>query len=303
MSDFVKFGRTGLSLMKETYLGWVANNGSMMAAALAYSMIFSLSPMLVLATSVTGLVFSEAAVVQRLEQEVGHMVGPRAAQAVHILLESGRVPGYTGIYAVVSGGLMLLFASLVFARMKKAINVMWGITAQPGQGTLLFIRTHFWSFVMVLVAILLLISFMVASTLAVSLNQWLSINTSGIEPLLAQADVGLTFVGFTTLFTIIFKILPDAQISWDDAVIGSAFTSMLFTGAEFLIGLYISRVSLRGVYGALSSVIIVLAWVYYSMQIILFGAKFTQIYANRFGKRVIPSKKAAQIVPNLEIYD
>jgi membrane protein len=303
MENLGKFFRVLFSLLKETSIGWATNNGSMMAAALAYSMIFSMSPLLVLATSIAGMVFSEAAVTQRLELEVTHMVGPRAAQAVHIVLEAGRIPGHTGIYATVSGLLMLLFASLVFARMKKAINVMWGITAQPGQGTLLFVRTHFLSFVMVLVAVLLLVSFMVASTLVVSINQWLSINTTDIEPLLTQADIGLTFVGFTTLFTIIFKTLPDAQISWEDTIIGAAFTSLLLTIAEYLIGFYLSRVSLRGVYGAMSSVIIVLAWVYYSMQIILFGAKFTQVYANRYGKKVIPSKKAAQIVPNLEIYD
>jgi membrane protein len=303
MSHLGKFVRLFSSLLKETFLSWQRDNGSMLAAALAYSMIFSLSPLLVLATSVAGIIFNESEVIERLVMEVHHTVGPRAGEALRVMLEAGRVSTHPGMYTSISVVLMLIFASLVFSRMKRAINVMWEITGQPGQGLLLFIRTHFLSFVMVMVTITMLLIFMVASTLVVSINQWLRLNAGDVEPLLTQADIGLTFVGFTTLFVIIFKTMPDAQTSWDDVLIGAAFTSVLFTIGEFLIGFYLSRVSLRGIYGATSSIIIVLAWVYYSMQIITFGAKFTLVYANRYGKKIIPTKRAAKVVPRLETYD
>ncbi len=303
MAHIVKFIRAFTSLMKETFLSWQRDNGSMLAGALAYSMIFSFSPLLILATSVTGMVFSESAVIERLVMEVHHTVGPRAADALRVMLEAGRVSTHPGMYTSISLGLMVVFASMVFSRMKKAINVMWEITAQPGQGLLLFIRTHFLSFLMVMVATLMLLSFMVASTLVVSINQWLRLNTEDVEPLLNQADIGLTFVGFTLLFTIIFKTLPDAQTCWEDVLIGGAFTAFLFTFGELLIGIYLGRVSLRGVYGATSSLIIILAWLNYSMQILTFGAKFTLVYANRYGKKIIPTKRAARVVPRLETYE
>ncbi|MFM8319519.1 MAG: YihY/virulence factor BrkB family protein [Chloroflexota bacterium] len=290
-------------LFKDTTLGYVQCNGSMLAAALSYQMIFSLSPLLILVTSAAGMVFSEVSVIDRLVLEISHTVSPRAAQAVQSLLEAGQVSSSPGVYTTISLGLMLFFASMVFARMKKAINLMWEITSQPGQGMLLFVRTHTLSFLMVMVVVSLFLTFLVVSTTLVSINQWLSINTGVGEPFLARADIGLTYVGFTLLFAIIFKTLPDAQVAWDDTLIGAAFTSTLFTAGEFLIGIYLGRISLRGIYGAMGSLIIVLAWVFYSMQIVLYGAKFTQVYANRYGKKVVPSKKAARVVPSLEIYE
>ena len=118
-----------------------------------------------------------------------------------------------------------------------------------------------------------------------------------------DTDFTLTFVGFTLLFAVIFKMLPDARTAWRDVFIGAAATSFLSTLGGFLLGLYLGHVNLYSFYGAASSVLLIMMWVYFSMQIILFGAKLTQVIANRYGSQVIPSSIAARIIHSLEISD
>jgi membrane protein len=286
-------------VFKETVIGYTQVGGSMLAAALSYYTIFSLSPLLVLAVSIAGRFFSEEAFIQQMTDQVGVAVGAKAAEALGIILEASRTNS-SGVATSISLALMVVFASMMFNKMKKAINLLWGIATPPGQTVWVFFRTHMLSFTMVLVVIMLLLSFMVVSTTLVSVNHWLTMISPNAEPMLSRSNFGLTFFGFTVLFAIIFKILPDAKIHWQDVLMGAAFTSLLFTLGEYMIGFYLGRVSVRGAYGATSSVIIVLVWLYYSMQIILFGAKFTQVAANRFGQKVEPIQQAAAVVRVLQ---
>jgi membrane protein len=296
----MRIAREIFALIKETVVGYVQAGGSMLAGALAYQTIFSLSPMLILAISISGMIFTEQAVIERLVSEVGQSVGPTAADAMARFLHASRASQNTGVATSISVVLMVVFASMLFTRLKKAINQMWGIATQPGQTYFLFLRTHLLSFVMVIVVVLLLLLFMVASTTLVSINHWLGANPTASQNSFDSSNFGLTFVGFTLLFAIIFKILPDATIAWSDVLLGAAFTSMLFTLGEYLIGYYLGRISLGSAYGATSSVILILAWVYYSMQIILFGAKFTQVVSNRYGQKVRPIEKSARVVRMLK---
>jgi len=287
------------SLLRETVDGWTKANGSLLAAGLAYYAIFSLAPLLVIAVSVAGLVFSESDVTEKLVQEIGIAVNPRLAIVVQGAIESREFTRSSALVTVLSVLVMILGASIVFVQVKKAINLLWGIAPQPGQGLFITIRTQFLSFLMVLVIGVLLVVFMVVSTILVSLNQFLDALPQNIE-VFPQADLGLIFIGFVVLFALIFKILPDAKIAWRDVWLGAALTSVAFTLGELVIGYYLGKTSLNGVYRAVGSVFLILAWVYYSMQILLFGAKFTQVYANRYGSKVLPSNKAALIIQNFE---
>ncbi len=286
-------------LFKETLIGYTQSDGSLLAASLSYYTIFSLSPLLVLVVSIAGRFFSEDVVIQQLTYQVSVAVGPKAADAVSIVLEASRTTK-SNVATSISLVLMVVFASMMFNKMKKAINLLWGTNTRPQQPIFSFIRTHVFSFLMVIVVILLLLSFMVVSTGLVSINHWLAFISPDSQPLLSGSNFGLTFIGFTLLFAIIFKILPDAIIQWQDVLMGAAFTSLLFTLGEYIIGFYLGRVSFRGAYGATSSVIILLAWLYYSMQIILFGAKFTQVAANRFGQKVQPIEPPKSIARVLQ---
>ena len=190
---------------------------------------------------------------------------------------------------------------MVFVQLKNAINMLWGIAPHPKHGLIVTLRTHFLSFLMIFVVIVLLLALMVASTLLVSLNQFLQFLPPRLVEVLPEADFGMTFIGFMILFAIIFKALPDAKTAWQDVLIGAVATSLLFTLGGFLFGVYLGNVALFSVYGATGSVILILVWVNLSMNIILFGAKLTQVLANRYGSQVIPSRRAIRFTHRLEI--
>jgi membrane protein len=298
----VKFVKASISLLKESWVGYSQANGSLLAAALSFYTVLSLAPLLVSSISITGIIFSRAVVSDRLLTEIERVVGPQAVEAIAPLLENGDFVSDLGRATSFSFLLMLVGASLMFYHLKRAINFLWGIAPQPGQGLFMMIRGHFFSFLMVLAIILLMLVFMFVSTALVPLNWRLDFLPAVIKDALPPADFGLTFVGFSVFFTMIYKMLPDAETSWRDVLLGAMVTSFLFTIGEFLIGMFLGSVKLFGASGAASSVILLLIWVYYSMQIILFGAKFTQIYANCYGSYIRPSKKAALVVHSLEIW-
>ena len=225
------------AIFKDTIGGWAQANGNLLAAALSYYTIFSLTPLLVVAVSVAGLVFSEAAVTERLIDEVRTVIGPEAALAVRSVLANNHLLRGAGLSAGIGVVGMLVGASVMFVQLKRAINLMWGLAPLPKKGIFGLIRTHFLSFLMVFVVILMLLGLMFSSTLLVSLNQrfnGLSQMWGGWWP---DTDFGLTFVGFIFLFGVIFKTLPDARTSWRDVLLGAAATSLLFTVWRFPAGI------------------------------------------------------------------
>jgi membrane protein len=296
----MKYAKETLSLLKEIYQGWVQANGFMLAAALSFYTTFSMAPLLFIAVSVTGMIFSEKAVTERLVDEVATVVSPQTALALRTIIENGNFPKGSGLAASMGVMLTLIGASMVFVHMKKAINILWGIAPHPKHGIFVVLRTHFLSFIMVFVVIVILLALMVASTLVVSINQFLQFLPPSLVKELPEADFGLAFLGFLTLFAIIFKMLPDAHTAWRDVLIGAATTSLLFTIGGFLFGVYLGNVGVFSAYGATGSVILILVWVNFSMNIVLFGAKLTQVLANRYGSQVVPSKRAARILHRLD---
>ena len=296
----MRYLKETFSLLRETYLGWTQANGVMLSAALSFYTIFSLAPLLVVAVSFAGMIFSETAVTALLVKEVSTVVGPQTAIALRTLLENGNFPRASGLATSVGVIVTLFGASMIFVHLKRAINILWGIAPHPKHGLFVTLRTHFLSFLMVFVVILMLLALMVVSTMLVSINQFLQFLPPALVEGLPQADFGLAFLGFMTLFLIIFKMLPDAKTAWRDLLIGAAATSLLFTIGGFLFGVYLGNVALFSAYGATGSVILVLVWVNFSMNIILFGAKLTQVLANRYGSQVVPSQKAARVTHRLD---
>jgi membrane protein len=291
-----KFSSSILAMLNETYRGYYRANGPLLAAALAYYTIFSLTPLLGIAIGVAGLIFTEAAVTDKLVREISLFVSPDVAQVIEAWITNSNNLQQKALTTAFSAVVTLAAASIMFSSLKRSIDFMWGIAPPPSQGWLHTLRTHFLSFGMVLITGLLLLVFMVMSTLIISVNQWLSFLPIQTQELLPRADFGLMFVGFALLFAIIFKILPDAEVRWRDIWLGAAVTAVAFTVGSFLIGYYLGNFAFRGSFGIASSLFIILIWIFYSMQIILLGAKFTQAYANRFGGRILPRKKAVWVI-------
>jgi membrane protein len=213
-------------------------------------------------------------------------------QAVQDLAKAGQDTG-AGIWAtVISAAVLVIGATSVFAQLQEALNLIWRVKPKEGRGLWDVIRDRIWSFaVVVVIGFLLLVSLVITTALA-ALAQYL-------PAALAWQVVNwlISFGLVTLLFALIYKILPDAAIDWEDVWVGAAVTALLFTVGKYLIGLYLGQSGVVSTYGAAGSLVVILLWVYYSSQILLFGAEFTHVYALDRRKPLRPLENAEAVAP------
>lgn len=285
-----------LNLLKGTVTEWREDKVPLWAAALAYYTIFSLAPLLILAIAIAGAAFGEDAARGEIVRQIQGLIGRQGAEAVQTMIENASQPGSGGTIATIFSIATLLFgASGVFGQLQEALNTIWEVKPDPSRGVKTMVYSRFLSFAMVLViGFLLLVSLILSAVLA-----GISTYFSNLFPILASFGQVINFVvsfGVTTLlFALIYKVLPDVRIPWSDLWVGAAVTSLLFSIGRYLIGLYLGNSGVGSTYGAAGSIIVVLFWVYYSAQIILLGAEFTQVYAKFHGSRIVPAKHAVPI--------
>lgn len=264
-----------------------------LGAALAYYSAFSLAPLVIIAIGIAGLVFEEQAARGGIVREIEGTIGHTAAVAVEDMVKHTSQSGQSG-WAALTGLAVLLFgASGVFIQLQDALNTIWKVAVKPGRGLWNLIKDRFLSFAVVLgTGFLLLISLVVSAALS-GLGQWLmQLGLPGGPGAWNAVNMLVSFGFITLLFAIIFKLLPDATVAWHDVWIGAVVTALLFTAGKYLLGLYLGQGSTTSAFGAAGSLVLILIWVYYSSQIMLFGAEFTQVYANRFGSHVVPTENA-----------
>lgn len=274
------------NLLKKTIEEWSQDEAPRRGAALAYYAVFSLAPLLVIVVSIVGLVFSRDAATGRVIEEIQGLIGHDAAMAVQHFIQNTNHPA-TGIIATIVGILVLLFgASGVFAELEQSMNAIWDVSSKASSGLGTLIKERFLSFLMVLgTGFLLLISLLISAGLS-ALGQFFAGLLPGWEGLIQGLNVVVSFAIITVLFALIFKYVPRVEIAWGDVWIGAAVTALLFTLGKLLIGLYIGHSSFSSTYGAAASLAVILLWVYYSAQILFFGAEFTQVYAKLHGSRL-----------------
>jgi membrane protein len=290
--------KTIFQLLKRTYSEWSKDKAPRMGAALAYYTIFSLAPLLVIAIAIAGFVFGAEAVQGQIMGQIQGLIGSESARAVQTMIQSAHRPAH-GVVATVFGiGLLLLGASGVFSEMQDALNTIWKVDTTSKTGVWNLIKGRFLSFGMVLgIGFLLLVSLLLSAALTAVATY--ASNFLPIPPAALQAmDFAFSLFFIAALLALILKFLPDVRIAWSDVWVGAALTSLLFTAGKFLIGFYIAKSVTMSAYGAAGSVIIILAWIYYSAQILYFGAEFTRVYSNEYGSRcerqVEPQLRAAR---------
>ncbi len=284
--DVLKDPDTVWGLLKVTAKEWDQDQAPRLGAALAYYAVFSLAPLLVIAVSIAGLVFSRDAATGQVVEQIQGLIGRDAAVAVQEIIKNTSQPT-TGIFASLIGLIMLLFgASGVFNELEQSMNRIWDIPPKPSSGWWQLIKDRFFSFLMVLgTGFLLLVSLIVSAVLA-AIGQFFVDLVPGFSILMHALNFGVSLIVVTALFALIFKYVPHAEIAWNDVWIGAALTAILFTIGKMLISLYIGHSSFSSAYGAAASFVVILLWVYYSSQILFFGAEFTQVYANTYGSRI-----------------
>ncbi len=284
-------------LVTQSFKEWREDNASRLAAALAYYTVFSIPPLLIIAIAIAAQLFERAAVQQQVIDQMRALIGAPGAEVVETILENTSESGESAAAAVISIVTLLLGASGVFGELHSALNTIWEVKAKPGRGILGTLKDRFLSFTMVLgVGFLLLVSLIISTALA-AVNEFIS----GVLPdlaILAQAiNFVVSFGVITALFGLIFKVVPDVKIAWRDVWIGAVVTAFLFTVGKFAIGLYLGNSAPGSTYGAAGSLIVLLLWVYYSAQILFLGAEFTQVYANKFGSRIVADEDAIGLTP------
>ena len=284
---------TLLSLLKQTVAEWQEDKVSRLAAALAYYTTFALAPVLVIAIAVASFLFEQSTVQTRIVEQLQGLIGSSGAELVKEMLTSRQEQSGGGFWpSVISIALLVVGASGLFVQLQDALNTVWDVVPKKDEGIGKLVRDRVLSFGMVLaIGFILLVSLMLSAVLSVVSSMF-----GDLLPGFAwgwQLLNGIVSFGvITLLFGLIYKILPDVKIGWGDVGIGAAITALLFTIGKALIGLYLGNSSVASAYGAAGSFVVLLLWIYYSAQILLFGAEFTQVYANRFGSHIRPDKHA-----------
>jgi membrane protein len=285
-----------LSLFKQTASEWMEDDAPSLGAALAYYTVFSLAPLMTIAIAMAGFFFGKEAAQGQIFDELRVLLGEEGGKAVEEMVQSANAQPTVGVVATIISVIMLLFgASGVFGQLQASLNAIWGVKAKPGRGVLGLIKDRLLSFGFTLVVgFLLLVSLLLTAGMAL-MADWIGGLMPGSEALAYILNIVLSLSMITLLFGTIFKFLPDAKIAWHDVWIGAFLTALLFTIGKFALGIYLGKSGVASSYGAAGSLIVLLLWVYYSSQILFFGAEFTQVYANRFGSRVAPADNAVPV--------
>jgi len=285
--------RSVLEVLTDSFREFGEDKVSRLGAALAYYGIFSIAPLLLIAIGIASLIFGQQAARGEILEQIEGMVGLSAGRAVQDILQASNRAG-GGVRATVVGLAVLLFgASGVFIQLQDALNTIWHVTPKPGRGWWTIIRERLLSFSMVVMIGFLFLVSLISSAILTAAQKFLPPTAFPGGTLLWQAINGLSSLGLITLLlALLFKVLPDVKLGWRDVWIGAATTAVFFTVGKFLIGLYLVHSGAASAFGAAGSLVILLVWVYYSSQIVLFGAEVTRQMLLRSGSQVTPRDNA-----------
>jgi membrane protein len=270
------------TLLHDAADGWLTHRASSTGAALAFYTIFSLAPVLILSIAIAGFFFGEAAARGEIVDQIGGLVGPQGASLVQSVLQNASRRDAGLIATIVSIVTLILGANTALAELKAGLDQTWDVPPERRTGLWYSLRTRLLSVGLILVlGFLMLVSLAISAALAAL--EKLSRGDLFINTVLGWVNSLFAFVLVAALFATIYKVLPSVKIAWRDVTIGSFVTALLFTAGKFAIGVYIGNSGVASTYGAAGSVVLILIWVYYSAQILLYGAEFTRAFAYRYG--------------------
>jgi len=285
-----------LCILKNTFLDFTDDRGLKLSASLSYYTIFSLAPLLLLLISLAGVFFGREAIQGQVFNEINGLIGNEAAAQIQEIIKNMELSGKTTSAVIIGSITLLIGATTVFVEIQESINMIWKVKAKPKRGWVKLLKDRLLSSSLIVgLSFLLIVTFMI-NGLLVALNEWLKSYFPDVTILLFQIiNIVLGFVVITVLFAVIFKVLPDAKISWKQVRVGAFFTACLFMLGRFLIGIYITKSNTGLAFGAAGSLIVILVWVYYTAIILYLGAEFTRVYAEFNGSKIEPADYAVVI--------
>ena len=281
------------AVLKDAFAGFAEHKVTKISGSLAYYTVFSMAPLLVMVIALCGIFLEKDAAQGQVYLQLSGFLGAETAAQIQELIQKAAI-GDKGIVASIIGGVTLLVgATTIFADIQDSINTIWGIKPKPKRGWLKLLQNRFLSFsVIVSLGFVLLVSLGISAILD-GFSERLKLRFEDVSVMLFNGlNILVTFIVITTIFGVIFKVLPDAKIRWRDVAAGAMVTALLFMLGKLGISFYIGKSDVGGTYGAAGSLIVVLLWAYYSSMILYFGAEFTKAYAMRFGEAIHPNSYA-----------
>lgn len=275
-------------LAKTTWMKWWDDNTLRLSAALSFYTLFSLAPLLTIAVAIAGLVVDEKVVQDEVLGQFKDLIGAPGADAIANMLESASRPVQGTIPTVVSLVTLVIVSMGMFSELQDALNLMWRITPQKGAALWGVIKSRFLPFMLVIGTGMLLLGSLILSAVLAALSKFILQAMPGPQVILIFVDVAVSLPVITLLFALMFKVLPDGYIAWMDVWLGAVASGTLFMIGKWVIGLYLGSTAMASMYGAASSLMIILAWVYYSALIFFWGAELTCVYAHEYGSRRTP---------------
>ncbi len=276
-----------IPLLKETAGEWAEDKAPRLGAALAYYTVFSIAPLLIIAITIAGILFADAQT--QVITQVRSLMGDSGAEAVQSMIKAAQKPAQSALATTLGFATLIFGAAGVFIQLKDALNTIWNVDETSAKGGIMaFLKKYFLSFSMVLgLGFLLLVSLVLEAGVAI-VGELVKGSIPGLDVIMQSAALVVSFGVVTLLFALLFKFLPDVKVAWRDVWIGAALTAALFVVGKIGLGLYLGKAASASAYGAAGSLVIMLLWVYYSAQILFFGAEFTQVYSKRHGSRFDP---------------
>ena len=283
--------------LKNAAIGFVDDNAFKLSASLSYYTIFALGPLLIIIISLTGIFFGKEAVQGRVYGQLTELVGSESALQIQNIIINIQASHSTSTGAIIGVIILFIGATGVFTEMQDSINFIWSVKAKPKKSWLKFIINRLLSFSLIVgMGFILLVSLIMSALLTLLSDQLMRLLPKYTVAFFEVVNTAIILIVISALFTVIFKLLPDAIIAWKDALMGAMLTAVLFLTGKFLIGYYIGRSHLGITYGAAASIIILLTWVYYSAMILYYGAEFTKMYALQTGSGIKPKQTAVFII-------
>nr|WP_121271065.1 YihY/virulence factor BrkB family protein [Pedobacter schmidteae] len=293
--------------------GFMEDRVMKLSAALAYYTIFSLTPLIIIVISAASLFLGDTPgnndiginPREELFSEIRDLVGPDAAAQLQTFVNNANTTGKSTLGLIIGIVTLVIGATAIFIEIQDSINLIWKVKAVPKKGWKKLIINRLLSFSLIVsLGFLLLVSLIISSVVVAigdklgylitssKIGEYIPVAGDTTTLLITILNNAITLAAVTAVFTIIFKVLPDVKLKWKPAIIGALFTALLFSLGKFVIGIYIEKGNPGSAFGAASSLIVILLWVYYTAIILYFGAEFTQAYAERYAKGIMPSKYA-----------
>ncbi len=283
-------------VLKQSFSGFAADKVPKLSASLAYYTVFSLGPLLIVIIFLVSFLYGREAIEGTIVNQMKDFVGEDAAAQIQTIIAKSSLAGKSTFSAIIGVIALLVGATTVFGEIQDSINTIWGVKAKPKSGIWKLVKDRLLSFGIIgSLGFLLLVSLAITAVV-----EGLSARLANVFPqitviLFYIINLLITLAVVTTLFGVIFRVLPDARIKWRDVLAGAITTALLFMLGKFLIALYVSKSSLDSTYGAAGSFVVLLVWIYYSSFILYFGAEFTKAWAVKFGSEIHPTEYAVLI--------